>query len=292
MIKNLEGDKEIVSFGSNPTIIVYDNTDNEEYPVHWHSPVEIILPVEGNYTLECAEESYSIKPQDIIIIPPGVLHHLYAAPGRRFIFQLDMKNLGDFDDLEAFFSLMQPAVVISPDEYPSIHQYCHGLLMESVKEYSTNAPLHNLSIISKVFQMFVVISRVYTTAPHRFSAIKLGKQQEYTEKFMSICDYVNKHCTEDISLNEISEKAGFSKYHFSRLFKEFSGVTFYKYLNIRRIAVAEKLLLNPDISITEVSIKSGFNSISSFMRMFKIMKNCTPTQYRDLNDNPGLSSDL
>lgn len=292
MIKNLEGDREIVSFGSDPTILIYDNIDYEEYPVHWHSPVEIIMPIEGTYSLDCSEESYLLNPEDIIIIPPGVLHHLYAAKGRRFIFQLDLKMLGDFDDLEAFFSLMQPAILISPEEYPTIHQYCYGLLMEAAKEYSTNAPLHNLSIISKVLQMFVTIGRVYTSSPQRFSAIKLGKQQEYTEKFMSICDYVNKHCTEDISLDEISEKAGFSKYHFSRLFKEFSGVTFYKYLNTRRIAVAEKLLLDPDITITEVSIKSGFNSISSFMRMFKIMKNCTPTQYRDLNDNPVLSSEL
>ena len=59
---------------------------------------------------------------------------------------------------------------------------------------------------------------------------------------------------------------------------------FYKYLNTRRIAYSEKLLLDPQINVTEVAIRSGFNSISAFMRMFKIVRNCTPTQFRNLNN--------
>ena len=138
--------------------------------------------------------------------------------------------------------------------------------------------------MEKFLQMLVMVARYYTASPDRFAGIKPNKQQEYTEKFLSICNYLNEHCTEDLTLEEVADMAGFSKYHFSRLFKEFAGMPFYKYLNTRRIAYSEKLLLDPEINVTEVAIRSGFNSISAFMRMFKIVRNCTPTQFRNLNN--------
>jgi len=52
------------------------------------------------------------------------------------------------------------------------------------------------------------------------------EQQEYIEKFMAVCDYINSHCTEELTLDDISAMAGFSKYHFSRLFKEFTNTSF------------------------------------------------------------------
>ena len=81
---------------------------------------------------------------------------------------------------------------------------------------------------------------------------------------------------------EIAGMTGFSKFHFSRLFKEFTGTSFYKYLNVRRISHAERLLLDPQLNVTDAAVLSGFNSISAFMRMFKIIKGCTPTEFRNL----------
>lgn len=283
MIKILDGIKETVDFENNSTLLLYDNVENEEYPVHWHTPVEIVMPLVNDYIVECNDVPYRLREGDIIMIAPGILHHIYANEGRRIIFQVDLKMLQNFEEFDSFFSFMNPAIVITPEDYPAIHEDCARLMKEIFDEYFSNAPLNNIAIVSKFIQMLVMVGRAYTSSSERFTSIKPTKQQEYTEKLMSICDYINKHCTEDLTLEEVAEIAGFSKYHFSRLFKEFAGVTFLKYLNTRRIAYAEKLLLDPTISITEVAINSGFNSISAFLRMFKIIKGCTPTQFKNLN---------
>jgi len=290
MIKILNGVKETVDFENNSTLMLYDNVEYEEYPTHWHTPVEIIMPLDNDYVLDCNNNKYNLREQDIILIAPGVLHHIYAHEGRRIIFQVDLKMLQGFEDFDSFFSFMNPAIVITPEEYPSIHDQCVKIMMEIFDEYFENSPLNNVAIVAKFLQILVMIGRAYTSVD-RFTATKPTKQQEYTEKLMSICDYINKHCTEELTLDEIAEIAGFSKYHFSRIFKEFAGVSYYKYLNARRIAYAEKLLLDPSINITEVAINSGFNSISAFMRMFKLIKNCTPTQFRSLNDANASSDD-
>ena len=185
---------------------------------------------------------------------------------------------------------MGPAALITPEEYPSIHADAVALMHKINREYFSNTAFRDAAICSCLLQLLVDVSRVFTSLPDKFTDIKPTKQQEYTEKFLSICNFLNQHCTEDLTLEEVADMAGFSKYHFSRLFKEFAGMPFYKYLNTRRIAYSERLLLDPDINVTEVAIRSGFNSISAFMRMFKIVRNCTPTQFRNLNNKITLRS--
>lgn len=291
MIKILDGVKETVDFENNSTLLLYDNVDYEEYPNHWHTPVEIIMPIEEKYDVDCNNMHFSLREGDILMIAPGALHHCYAHTGRRIIFQVDLKMLQGFEDFDSFFSIMNPAIVITPEDYPQIHEECTRTMMEILDEYSSVAPLNNVSIVSKFLQILVLVGRAYTLSSDKFAANKPTKQQEYMEKIMNILDYINKHCTEDLTLDSVASTAGFSKYHFERLFKEFAGVPFKKYLNARRIAYAERLLLDPTISITEVAVNSGFNSISAFMRMFKIIKNCTPTQFRSLNPDQAINPD-
>ncbi len=284
MIKILEGTKETVSFENNSYLLVYDNIDYEEYPIHWHTPIEVLMPTEGKYTIYCADTRYDLRVGDVLIIGPGVLHRMNAESGRRIILQCGMNLLNTFSEFESFFSFMQPAALITPEEFPTIHADVARLMEEIRDEYFSNVPLKDAAICSKLLQILVLVNRSYTQSPDKFADIKPTKQSEYLEKFMSVCDYINSHCTEDLSLDMISEMAGFSKYHFSRLFKEFANVSFYKYLNNRRIAYAEKLLMDPNINVMEVASRSGFNSLSAFMRMFKIVKGCTPTEYRNLYD--------
>ena len=282
MIKILNGIHETVSFDEDSPLMLYDNTDFEEYPTHWHTPVEIVMPLVNGYDIECNDISFHLRVGDIIIIAPGVLHKIYAEHGQRIIFQADMKIMNAFKEFESFFSFMQPAAVITPEDFPTIHEDAVRLMKECKDEYFSNAPLRDASICSKLLQMLVMVSRVYTTQPNKFTDIKPNKQQEYIEKFISVCDYINQHCTEDLTLDDMADRVGFSKYHFSRLFKEFTNVSFYKYLNGKRIAYAEKLLLDPEINVMEAAVRSGYNSISAFMRMFKIIKNCTPTEFRKM----------
>ena len=81
----------------------------------------------------------------------------------------------------------------------------------------------------------------------------------------------------------MADMAGFSKYHFSRLFTQYTGHTFCDYLNMRRIRAAESLLSGDDLTVTEAAMQSGFSSIATFNRVFKSFKNCNPSEYRNLN---------
>ncbi len=282
MIENLKGIYETVNFRENTRLRLYDNDLCEDYPPHWHTPLEIIMPIENTYTVECCDRKIVLQENEIIIICPGCLHTLYAPPeGRRIIFQPDISTLRDIRDIETILSILSPVIVLTPEECPELHPVVHSLLLEIQSEYLKNSALTEASIYSKLLTMLTLLGRNYMENANRFDVANT-KQQEYTEKFMSICDYISVHCTEDLHLDDIAALAGFSKFHFTRLFKQFTNVSFYKYLNQKRIANAETLLTNPDYSVTDVALNSGFSSLSSFIRMFKIVKNCTPTEFRDM----------
>jgi AraC-like DNA-binding protein len=108
------------------------------------------------------------------------------------------------------------------------------------------------------------------------------KQQEYIDLFFNVCNYINDHCTENLKMDDLADIAGFSKFHFSRLFKQIMNVSCYDYLINRRVMNAEKLLIEPDMTIMQVAMKSGFNSLATFNRVFKAKNHCTPKEYKSL----------
>lgn len=283
MIENLKGIYETVNFKENTNLRLYDNTRIEDYPPHWHTPPEIIMPLVNHYTVECNDHTTVLRERDIVLICPGCLHKLYSPRegGRRIIFQPDTAVLRGMKEIDTLLSILSPMIVITPEEYPAVHPVISGLLLEIKDEYLANTPLSEAAIYSKFLSILVLIGRNYTKSAEHFSAAD-NKQQAYIEKFLYICDYISAHCTEDLTLDYIAGLAGFSKFHFTRLFKQFTNVSFYRYLNQKRIATAEKLLANPEYTITDVAISSGFSSLSSFIRMFKIIKNCTPTEFRNM----------
>lgn len=283
MIETLHGIQETVNFSDYTSIRLYDNTENESYPFHWHSPIELIMPLHNGYTVTCANIKYQLEEGDLLIIAPGVIHQLDAPPtGERLILQADFSALHGLKELESTISLITPSIVITPSQFPVIHSQIERLILSIQDEYFNESPFSESYIYSKLIEVLVLVGREYTYHSDLFDN-KYSKQKEYTEKFLYVCDYINDHFLEDLSLDQIASLAGFSKYHFSRLFKQFTNVTFYRYLNAKRISHAETLLINPQLSITEISLQSGFSSLSCFIRMFKLIKQCTPTEFRNLH---------
>ena len=284
MIENLKGIYETVNYKEDTSFRLYVNDEAEDYPSHWHNSIEIIMPLENIYTADSCNRQITLQEYDIIFFWPGCLHSLYAPPkGKRVIFQADISVLTQIKQMATLHSLLTPLTVVTPQNYPETHALMRDTLLEIVRDYEKDAIFTELTIYSKVLTIFSLLAQNTSELAKQFN-VTAGKQQEYAEKFMYICKYITEHCAEDLSLDDAAALAGFSKYHFSRLFKQFTGVSFYKFLNQKRISLAEIQLADAGNSITDVAINSGFSSMSSFIRMFKQIKDCTPTEFRNMHN--------
>ncbi len=283
MIETLDGIFETVNYKLSTSIKLYDNDEYEDYPPHWHTTMEIIMPTENIYTVECSSQKVILREEDIALICPCCIHTLFAPPtGRRIIFQPDTASLRFMKDIEPLLNILSPLFVITPEDFPAIHRQICGLLLDIRNEYLNTAfSFSEVMIYSKLLEILTLIGRNYVGHTADRSG-KSGQQKEYLEKFLKICDYIEAHCSDDLNLDDMADMCGFSKFYFSRLFKQFTNVSFYKYVNQKRIAKAAELLTEPKNSITDAAMSCGFSSLSSFIRMFKIIKGCTPTEFRNM----------
>ena len=309
MIYNLNGTYESPSYKKNTHICMYHNNLDENYPPHWHMPIEIVMPIENNYTMVINDQSYELKPYDILFIGSGIIHSAIAPPsGQRYFFQIDVSRLKPINGINAVLSFIGNARLFTPDTAPTIHRKLVKLFEEICNEYGASEDFNSMyendsdtkddileidEISSTTFCEPIIYAKFLTILTligrHHFDSIESSatsqvKKMEYAGKLMAVCRYIDEHFTEDISLEEVAQTAGFSKFHFSRLFKQFTNDSFYKYVNHQRIAYAEELLSNPDLSITQIGIQCGYASTSSFIRMFKLFQNCTPSDFRKLRE--------
>ena len=178
--------------------------------------------------------------------------------------------------------MIRPAILITPESFPQIYARVHRMMLEIKNAYFSDAPFTETTIYARFLEILVLVGRSHAeNTQQRFDA-RNAKQKEYMDKFLAICHYINEHFTENLTLEEVASLAGFSKYHFTRLFRQYADTSFYKYLNQRRIDHAKTLLLDPGLSVIEVALASGFSSLSAFLRMFKLLNHCTPTEYRSM----------
>lgn len=285
MIESLDGIFETINYKQSTSIKLYDNDEYEDYPAHWHTTPEIIMPTENIYTVECYNQIITLREGDIVLICPGCIHTLYAPEkGRRIIFQADINPLRFMKEIETLVTIISPLIVITPEDFPSIYDKVKSLLLEIKNEYlSSSTSFSEVSIYSKTLEIITLIGRSRAAAGMETTSPDAPRmQEEYIEKFIEICNYISAHCSDELNLEAVASMSGFSKFYFSRLFKQFTNVSFYKYVNQKRIEKAAEMLTEPNISITNVALSCGFESLSSFIRMFKIVKGCTPTEFRNM----------
>ncbi|WP_059002608.1 helix-turn-helix domain-containing protein [Leptolyngbya sp. NIES-2104] len=99
-------------------------------------------------------------------------------------------------------------------------------------------------------------------------------------QLQKVSDYILDRLDQDLSLSELANVLNLSQYHFSRLFKQSTGMAPHQYLTRCRIDRAKQLLLNTQMSISEIAFAVGFNNHSSFTRLFRQLVGVTPKEFR------------
>lgn len=280
MIKNLSGEYETVEYENKRFVMLYDNVETEYYPTHWHTAVEIIMPIENGFTVIAGDKHYQLNEREIIIIPPGELHTLPAQPGRRIIFQCNQSVLGGNLALEAVVQIFNSPIVITPETDRELYLRAKKCILDIYSQYFDETEITDVKIYVNLLDMLVAIREYQLNQARASMDCDKDKMLQYNEKFKQVLKYIDQNYMYDISLDKLAEIAGYSKFHFSRLFKQYNSMSYLQYINIRRTRAAEMLLLDPTIPITEVAMRAGFSSLSTFNRIFKEIKHCTPSSFQ------------
>lgn len=103
----------------------------------------------------------------------------------------------------------------------------------------------------------------------------------YHKQLNKVVEFIGKHLDENFTLDQLSDIACFSKYHFHRLFTAYTGLSLQQYIRWLRLKrAAHQLIVDKDQSIIKIAIDAGFESHEAFSRAFKQTCGVSPNQFR------------
>lgn len=280
MIEDFDGLREVVHFEKDLLLRIYRNCEAEDYPRHWHTDFEMIMPLKEGYTVLIDNREFALAEGDILLIPPGVIHSLKAPEsGERLIVQVNCalanQMHGFYEELRHFYPCLHVRRLT-----PMLEDVCakmQQVMRLMYEEYLVRPPFFNYMIAARCSQLLITLARNRKAFATHESDRRYAKS---VDGFLRVCDYIHNHCHEKLDVETLSTVAGYSKSHFVRMFKEFADVSCVDYIQQQRVALAKQLLMDPENSIMDIVARSGFGSVASFNRVFKQLTDETPTQYR------------
>ena len=108
--------------------------------------------------------------------------------------------------------------------------------------------------------------------------IKLNEREPYRVRLART--FISNHRTEDINLADVARATHVSSFYFCKIFKKATGLTFVEYRNRLRIESAKKMLLNLNLTVSEIAYSVGFQSLTQFNRLFRRVVGKSPTRFR------------
>ncbi len=265
---------ENIEYYKTPCFLIYDSPEVKEYPMHWHNAVEILMPTENIFPVICGDKKYILKENDILIIPPGELHNLKAQAGRRIIMLCDNDMLNGNPALKELNSVLSEPVWINSSYDGNFVSSLNDIIMEMLRVFDSPPVFCETVLYQKLITLLLKI------AEYKKQTAKEEKNKS-SDRTELIRKYIDSFYMNPITLDSLSEAVGYSKFHISRILGN-SGTSFTDMLNARRIKAAEIMLRDDSFSVTQAALSSGFLSITTFNRVFRKIKGCTPTDFRKM----------
>jgi AraC-like DNA-binding protein len=227
--------------------------------------VSYTLSGEGSLTYK--GECFKVQPGQAFFINCSD-HHLYKTASKRgwniCWVHFNGSNAPNYHDL--FMKNGSPVVEIQNGEEFSENIF---KIISQQEKFNVETELVCSSLIMQI------LTELLRSAP-----VGLSPVSDMPEYIKQIVTHIDKNFAENISLDDLSSQYQVSKYHLSREFKKYIGVSIHEYQIKLRINLSKALLTSSLLSVSDISRMVGIDHISHFISLFKKRVNDTPLSYR------------
>lgn len=266
----------------------FKTTDQQQF-LHVHDCLElnIVEHGEGHYIIN--GKRYPICKGDIFVInnrEPHMAVHDAELSLTVLVFDINLlwSNKGISQFLTPFLSRKQKfshRITMKNSHYAEMAELFERIAIEQERKEAG----WQIAIQSLLMYLLTQVYRCYEEKQE----LEDGRE-DFQRMYARICvifEYIEKHFTEKITLEQLAQEVSMSPHYLCKCFKKVTGRTLFAYVEQMRVQYACYLLRTTQDSIMDLALESGFNTVSYFNRIFKKYKGCTPKEYR----NQGAVSD-
>jgi len=256
------------------------------YQRHWHSYGEILLVGPGETNIYMVNQrTYNLNEGDFVLVWPMEMHEIVDANlNQTLVIQFSNAFVNSLFDLQRIMHFYRNLHTICVSSHPELTVKLKVIANKMKDIFFAGGHDRELKCCMLLMEF------MQTLDDHRDEFIpELNKTPEpsYNEdiwkRMILVTDYIKKNLTaDDLSQGAMANMVGISKDYFSRIFKNVTGLNYNKWLNMIRLEKATELLSHNEMTLTEVAMLSGFQSIPSFNRVFREEKGMAPGEYRTL----------
>jgi len=256
------------------------------YQTHWHSYGEIVLVGPGKTNIfSVNQETYELVEGDFLLIWPMEMHAIIDADREKsLVIQFSNAFMNSLFDLQRIMHFYRNLHVLCINAHPQLVSRLRTIADTMKEVFLAGGADRELRCCMLLMEFMLILDE------HRDEfapEIRSGGAYSYTDtvlrRMIMVTDYIKNNLTaDDLSQSAMAEMAGISKDYFSRIFRSITGTNYSRWLNMIRLDKATELLADRERTLTEVAMLSGFQSISSFNRVFRAEKGMAPGEYRAL----------
>ena len=250
-------------------IYYYKDRNLRNVEIHSHEYYEFYFFLEGEVTMFYSDSSHRMKNGDMVIIPPGMQHHVQihdpAVPYRRVVFWITKSFLSKLSVHSEEFLFLTGKADGSGFAWhfnEVTFNTVQRKIFHVIEEIFSDRFGRRMAVALGINDLLLFLNRtVYESLhPERY-----GKSEKKLDR--NLIRYIEEHINEDLRLDTLSELFFVSKYHISHLFKDKMGISLHQYILKKRLAMSKDALINGR-KPSEVFREYGFSDYSVFYRAF------------------------
>lgn len=243
------------------------------YNRHAHEEYSLGVTLAGRQDFFSCGEFHRSQPGNVLVFNPDVVHDGRSGVDDSLYYRMVYIHP---DQLEP---VLGSAGIGSPKDFRIAHTLLDdewlrmGLLRLATLVGDPNAePLLQESALYAVAARIAQLHKNYEPNQSRLRIDRL---------LLRARDYIHAHLNDPLSLEQISQQASLSKYHFLRMFRQQFGMTPHQYVLNCRINRAREAL-SAGVPLDDVVYAHGFADLSHLNRRFKPVFGMTPRQYQQV----------
>lgn len=249
---------------------------------HYHEEYELIYILKGEGVRIVGDNLSNFRPIQLVLVGPWLPHlwknvesdtrdetvDIIVIKFTSLIGGQGIFLIPEFGLISDLLNQSQRGLTFSME---TIHRV-HVLLLAMTTSDGPNK-------IINLLQVLKILSESKDTKTLTSNEFTLPTSFSNKTRLKKIINYISDNFTEQISLEELAREASMTPSSLCRFFKNRTNKTIFQFINEFRIGKACQMLISGTMSIKEICFKSGFNSLTSFNRIFKEYKRITPKEY-------------